>query len=142
MATKFKVGQKVIELAHDEEGTVVEIKYHRHGGHSYKVQLDRFANSKEVDGKQIGLFSYSDSELIPWKPRRFIRFGDHHMRLVDSPSGVGGEFCGYGTWGIKDTYTDQVVFWVTSGGAYWIVKELCRAMNDGVILQEMTKRYY
>ena len=136
---KFKIGQKVITEVHDEDATIVDIEFDKEGNLiGYKAQIDRFKDVKnEMSGEQVGLFSYMEHELLPWEFRRFVRFGDHHMRLHDCSKSVNGEFAGIGTWGIKDVISDQVVMYVSSSSAYWIVKDLCRAMNEGTVLKKL-----
>jgi len=141
MSNKFKVGQKVITKDHQEDGTVVKVIQHDMGRCDYKVLLDRFADTDSVDadGNPVGVFTYFESDLEKWKSRRFRVDGNHYMQMYDDPQGTGGERLRQGTWGVRDTLTDQIVFYITSGAAKLIAQEVCKAMDEKTLLGDFAE---
>lgn len=125
---KYKVGDRVICKAHQEDLTIVEVDEHRQW---YRAKLDRLPD--------VGPFYYRDYEIEPWRWRRYVIDGNHYMKLMDHTDQYDPKFCGSGTWGVRDTIKDRVVFYVTSGSSRAIAMEICKQMNEGMLLKEMTQ---
>ena len=126
MKTEFKVDQLAIETSHQEDVKIVEVI--REG--YYKVEMVR------LPGVVFNCFTH---DLERWKPRRFVIDGDHHMRMHDHSAVGEGKFIGVGSWGVRDTHTDTVVFYVTSCSSRMIAMEICKQMNAGDLLKESFK---
>lgn len=126
MKTEFKVGQRAICNVHQED--VVITKVIREG--YYEAEVVRLPGT---------LLNYFTHELEPWKFRRFVIDGNHHMRMHDDSNEGAGKFIGTGSWGVRDTIEDRVVFYVTSGASRMIAMEICKQMNAGMLLKEFTK---
>lgn len=122
---KFKVGDRAISVFHQEDVTIVG-----YNGSGYDVTLDRFP-----DG---GHYHYWENELEPWRYRRFVIDGNHYMRMYDDADPHETKFCGSGTWGVRDKVADKIVFYITSGHSRAVAMEICKQMNAGLILKELT----
>lgn len=122
----YKVGDRVIDLCHQEDLTVVEVK-----GNSYLCKIDRLPD--------VQPFSYFEHELQPWKYRRFKIAGDHYMKMFDCSNQYDEKFCGSGSWGVRDDFNGEIIFYITSGASRLIAMEICKAMNAGTLLKEFVK---
>ena len=126
MKTEFKVGQLAITVSHQEDVTITE------------VIREGYYNVKMVRLPDVSFTCYAH-ELERWKSRRFVIDGNHHMRMHDDSSEGAGKFMGAGSWGIRDTIEDRVVFYVTSGSSRMIAMEICKQINAGTLLKEFCK---
>lgn len=125
---KYKVGDRLISKAHQEDLTIVGIDER---SKQYIAKIDRLPD--------VEPFSYWEHEVEPWRYRRYVVDGNHYMKLMDHTDQYDPKFCGSGTWGVRDTIEDRVVFYVTSGSSRAIAMEICKQMNEGMLLKEMTQ---
>lgn len=124
---RYNVGQKAITKHHQEDVTILEVT----NDGEYVASMDRFTD-------EVVSFSYHEHDLTPWRPRRYRVDGSHPNQLVDANKGM--EMVHGGTWGIKDTHTDTIVFYVTSPSSKMIALEICDAMNSGTLLTSISKK--
>jgi hypothetical protein len=125
---KFKVGDLAICTTHQEDVTIVEVDEQRG---SYLGKLVRLPD--------VEPFLYWEHDIEPWRYRRFVIDGNHHMKLHDCSNHFDPKFCGSGTWGVRDKMMGQVLFYITSSSSRAIAMEICKQMNEGKLLKEMLK---
>lgn len=123
---KYKVGDRVIDKVHHEDMTIVAAEEQKN---RYTAKLDRLPD--------VGPFDYWESDLEPWKPRRFRVDGNHHMKLYDCSYSHDPQFYGSGTWGVRDTWEDRVVFYITSAHSRAVAMEIAKQMNENKLLKEL-----